>query len=113
MKILQEESENLIDSIDYPKISYISLFNLSQLDLSNCNQIADTGISHLSSLINLNNLNLSWCDQITDSGISNLSCENISTLSLNNCKNLSKLNLSGCISLSKLNIIPEKIKEID
>src|SRR5436190_910060 len=72
-------------------ISHLSsLINLNTLILYNCYQITDLGISHLSSLINLNTLDLCNCHQITYSGISHLS----------SLINLNSLNLSECILIT-------------
>jgi len=76
-------------------ISHLStLINLKKLNLRQCSNITDTGISHLSTLINLNQLDLVGCNRITDTGISHLS----------NLTNLNQLDLLGCYRITDIGI---------
>ena len=69
-RLLESKGDTLSDS-DLQSISRCT--ELSELDLSRCQQITDQGISHLSKLSNLKALALDGCHRITIAGIQSLS----------------------------------------
>ncbi len=87
---------------------------ITSINLTNCKNITDADLAHLSSLTSLTSLNLSGCKNITDAGLAHLlSLTSLISLDLSDCNItdanlallskltlLSSLDLSGCQNIT-------------
>ncbi len=77
-----------------------NLTHLTSLNLKNCQQITDQGLTHLKNLTSLQSLNLSGCKKITDQGFAHL--KNLNSLQSLDLRH-TKLTDQGLAHLKNLN----------
>ncbi len=78
------------------------LTSLSSLNLRGC-KITDTGLAYVAKLTSLSSLNLDWCTKITDAGLAHLSkLTLLSSLNLSMCYTITD---AGLAHLSKLTLL--------
>ncbi|CAG8436051.1 748_t:CDS:1 [Ambispora gerdemannii] len=85
-------------------------YNMRDLNLANCRNITDIGVSSLSSLTIMRNLNISHCNNVTDESLKILgkSCVELKSLDIIGCRNVTEVGVNclidGCMKLELLRI---------